>query len=249
MKLIKKFVKIVLIVLIVFSLVRYVPGNYSKIDFKKEETAEKKKEPSSGSSKNVNDKEKDVGEQDVTQQMTRDNASAVETSLFSGKWTVGTDIPMGRYVVTTLSGSGNFSVNPEVNLKVNEILTSSSDNFGVTSITCDLEQGDTIEISGLDDVKFTPATTTESTELTCGYWIVGLDIPDGDYIATTDTGQSGSFIVTAATGAFDAELKVDELLYGAGNDHDFGVEAVGVNLELGDTIAISGLNNVHFTPQ
>ncbi len=70
--------------------------------------------------------------------------------LTAGHYTVGKDIPEGRYIVT---GDRNFFVySSSGSLKVNTILGGGS--WGEESYTCTLENGDTLELSSKD--TFTP---------------------------------------------------------------------------------------------
>lgn len=169
---------------------------------------------------------------------TRDNSSAAQTVLNTGKFTVGTDIPVGRYVITG-DGSGNFFVYDENGMPVvNEILDPAGE-FGVKSLTTDIEEGQKIEISGINNVTFTPAETKLLTSLTAGNWEVGLDIAAGRYDVTTAAG-SGNFFVYNSLGL----PEVNEILDASG---EFGVNKLTVDLEDGQTISISGLNSVDFT--
>ncbi|GKU83830.1 Ig-like domain-containing protein [Niallia sp. NCCP-28] len=76
-------------------------------------------------------------------------------TLHAGYWTVGKDISPGRYKITTPKGSGNLIIYRQDNLLVNEILSSTSDNYTVRSVTATLKSGDKIEISSLNKVVFT----------------------------------------------------------------------------------------------
>jgi hypothetical protein len=176
-------------------------------------------------------------EEKAEEPATRDNSSAKETTLNAGKFKVATDIPAGRYVITG-DGSGNFFVYDEDGLPVvNEILDKSGE-MGVASVTTDLKDGQEIEISGLNAVKFTPAETKKSTKLTTGTWIVGLDIEAGRYDVTTPSG-SGNFFIYNDLGL----PTTNEILDATG---EIGVKQVTVTLEDGQQIEISGLNEVDF---
>lgn len=169
-------------------------------------------------------------------ELSRDNASAVLTTLNTGKFEVGTDIPEGRYVITG-DGSGNIFVYDENDVPyVNEIL--GGGDFGVESVTTDIKTGDKVEISGISNVMFTPAETEmyEDT-LTTGNWVVGLDIAPGRYDITSE-GGSGNLFIYNTTGW----IEVNEILGGG----DFGVEKVTAELKEGYTITISGINQVNF---
>ncbi|WP_315119469.1 hypothetical protein [uncultured Clostridium sp.] len=78
------------------------------------------------------------------------------TTLCSGYWFVGTTVTQGRYTVSVAKGSGNFIVYGEDGkAKVNEILGTSG-TIGVEKVTVNLKNGDIINISGLNNIKFTP---------------------------------------------------------------------------------------------
>jgi hypothetical protein len=179
---------------------------------------------------------------EVPAALTRDNSSSKATTLGAGTFTVGKDVQPGRYVITAVSGSGNFTVtNPDGSLWVNEILGNTGmSGMGVPSITSDLGEGDLIEISGISQVNFTPATTKKSTTLTTGDWVVGVDIPAGSYVATpADASTSGNFQVLTS----DGTIATNEILGDAGG---FGVSNVTVNLSQGDVILISSIPTVNF---
>ncbi|WP_163250049.1 hypothetical protein, partial [Clostridium niameyense] len=75
-------------------------------------------------------------------------------SLYSGYWVVGTDLTKGRYKVSPAEGKGNFFVyNKKGKVKTNEILGS---DIGVNEIVVNLDDGDIINISGIESVKFSP---------------------------------------------------------------------------------------------
>ncbi|MEK5520570.1 hypothetical protein B5V89_18560 [Heyndrickxia sporothermodurans] len=75
-------------------------------------------------------------------------------TLHAGYWTVGKDINAGKYKITTSSGIGNLIINRGNNLLVNEILSSTHDDYTVTSVTTTLKSGDRINISNLNKVIF-----------------------------------------------------------------------------------------------
>jgi len=154
------------------------------------------------------------------------------TTLDSGDWVVGVDIPQGRYTITG-DGSGNFFVWRGDSLILNEVLGGA----GVGSITTYLLNGDEIEISGVRNVRFNPvANRTLSRTLGAGNWVVGVDIEEGDFEATAPSG-SGSLIIWRG-----GTLRTNEVL----DDGTFGEERVSVSLANGDIITISGLERVNF---
>jgi hypothetical protein len=168
--------------------------------------------------------------------LTRDNSTAELTVLNTGKFVVGTDISVGRYVITG-DGSGNLFINNEEGESyVNEIL--SGGDLGVKSVTTDIIDGDTIEISGISNATFTPAETVLYTDtLSTGTWIIGLDFPPGRYDISSSDGNGNLFIYDKSGWA-----EVNEIL-GGGN---FGIEKVTADLKEGYKIIISGMNEVKF---
>lgn len=155
-------------------------------------------------------------------------------SIFAGDWVGGEDVPAGRYVITG-TGSGNFVIWRGTSLHVNQIL--GEGRMGVTSVTTDIKDGDSIEISRLNEVTFTPVTERVlSNSLTTGHWVVGEDIEAGTFTVTAPSG-SGNFVVWRGN-----SLRTNEIL----GDGTFAVEQVRVNLENGDRISISGLERVNF---
>jgi len=164
--------------------------------------------------------------------------TAQSHTLFSGTFTVGQDIPAGRYVVTSGDGSGNFIVhNVDDRLHVNEILSEpGSTRRGLPSVTADFGYGYQIRISGINEVIFTPAQRSSTTTLTTGHWVVGTDVPAGTFDAVPYSNGSGNFIVHHANG----RLAYNEIL--GGNR----TQRVRVNLQTGQTIRISGLEYVEF---
>jgi len=76
--------------------------------------------------------------------------------LGPGKFTVGDDIKEGKYIVSTQAESGNFVVYDELGFAdVNEIL-GTDESFAVNNVTVNLEEGQEIEIAGLNSVHFEP---------------------------------------------------------------------------------------------
>jgi hypothetical protein len=164
------------------------------------------------------------------------------TTLGAGTFTGGKDVAVGLYDVTPGSGqSGNFIVSGTDSY--DEIL-GVSDGQGVPKVRVQISTGDSIQISGLSQVVFTPVTaafvtTHTTTTLYAGTFTVGQDIGAGRYVATPGAGESGNFIVTGSD-------SVDEIL--GGSSADGGVPSVTTNLTKGDAIQISGLSQVTLTP-
>lgn len=162
-------------------------------------------------------------------------------TLGAGNFSVGTDVQPGLYDVTAGSGqSGNFIV--QGTDSYDEIL-GSADGVGVPKIRAKLSSGDSVQISGLSSVTFTPVTSPYVTAygpvtLYAGTWMVGQDLGPGRYTAAPGVGQSGNFIIMSQG--------VDDIL---GDTTDGGVPNVTFNVSKGDVIEISGLSQVTLTPQ
>ena len=158
------------------------------------------------------------------------------TILSEGSWTVGTDIPQGRFVISG-DGVGYLAVWRGNNLQVNETLGGGA--TGVNTVTTYLLAGDQIVITGINNVTFVPAPNrTLSNTLGTGSFIAGLDIPVGEFYVTTASG-SGRLIIWRGD-----DLVINEIL----QDGSFseGEERIQVNLVIGDIITISGLDQVVF---
>lgn len=164
------------------------------------------------------------------------------TTLGAGTFTGGKDLAVGLYDVTAGAGqSGNFIVSGTDSY--DEILGDPSAG-GVPKVRAQISAGDSIQISGLSSVTFTPVTTPfvtthTATNLYAGTFTVGQDIGAGRYVATPGTGQSGNFIVSGSD-------SYDEIL--GGSSADGGVPSLTVTLTNGDIIDISGLSQVTLTP-
>lgn len=172
---------------------------------------------------------------------TRDNSTAKLATLGAGSFTVGKDVPAGRYVITPGPGqSGNLTGStPDDPALIDEVL-GVEDGLGIPSYTSTLTQGEQIKIDGMSQVIFTPAVTKLRTVIGSGDWIAGLDVPLGRYVVTPGTGQSGNFVVYDT----DGTPGTDEVL---GAADGLGVPSVTVDLTLGQVIYISGIPTVKFT--
>lgn len=164
------------------------------------------------------------------------------TKLGAGTFTGGKDVAVGLYNVTGGAGqSGNFIVTGTDSY--DEILGSAGPAGGVPKVRVQISTGDSIQISGLSTVVFTPVTTPfvtthTTTNLYSGTFTVGQDVGAGRYVATPGAGQSGNFIVSGSD-------SYDEILGSAGPAG--GVPSVSVTLTDGDTVSISGLSLVTLT--
>lgn len=169
--------------------------------------------------------------------------SGTATTLGAGTFTGGKDVLNGLYDVTPGAGqSGNFMVSGTDSY--NEILGGGSASLGVPKVRVNVSADDQIKISGLSAVTFTPVTTpfvtTHTTvNLYAGTFTVGQDVGAGRYVVTPGARQSGNFMVSGSD-------SYNEIL---GNDTSLSeVPSLTVTLTDGDTISLSGLSQVTFTP-
>jgi hypothetical protein len=128
----------------------------------------------------------------------RDNSHAVKTTLGEGEWTVGEDIPRGRYIITAAQGTGNISsIKANGDRGINEIFSANPHTgLRVRTVTTDLEKGEVITIQNLGKVAFIPAPTELTTTLSAGTWVTGFDVPAGTYTATAaDSREQGTLSV------------------------------------------------------
>lgn len=167
--------------------------------------------------------------------------------LSAGTFTGGKDIQAGLYDVTPVEGNGNFIVEGnDWKLYTNEILGMEY-GLGVEKVRANIQNGDNIRLEGISKAHFEPVTTPFVTKvnqlfLYSGTWKVGEDIAAGRYRASVSNG-TGNFIIYGT----DDLLKINEIL-NANSDVDMGVKETTVNLDKGDIIKISSLNQVEFTP-
>lgn len=162
--------------------------------------------------------------------------TAKDVELFAGDFVVGKDIVEGRYVVTTEEKAGTFIVYDSEGLPVTtEVLGTATEMLAVEKIELDLFEGQKVSVTGINKVQLKPATIEAKTELTAGTYLVGRDVPVGDYVATTEE-KGGAFIVYDSNGL----PKVSEIL-GKG---DLGVEKIKVSLKDGDVLQLCNMNKV-----
>ncbi|HWT26420.1 MAG TPA: hypothetical protein VN131_00640 [Mobilitalea sp.] len=188
---------------------------------------------------NISDYSEDVtnGFSYITAPEVRDNSSAVLTKLKTGVFTVGKDIPAGRYVITGDRYGNLFIKDPSGLTYTNEIL--GGGDLGVDSVTTDIHDGDTIQIQGVKNVTFTPAKTVLYKDtLTTGTWVVGLDIAQGSYIITSPNGSGNLFIYD------NKGVSIVNEILGKG---DVTVDKVNADLVDGFKIEVSGMKEIKLT--
>lgn len=161
----------------------------------------------------------------------RSNSIAQEVNLPSGKYTVGNEIQIGRYVCTLAEGTGTITIYDENNEMLFCEIIGSDDNFqGVSSLTVDLKYDYVIDINS-DNLSFIPVNTEKKDVLSAGNWITGMDINEGTYVLSGDT-TNGSIIINRSNGE-------QEIL-------DLNANSK-VKLEDNDEILIFGIDEVVFS--
>lgn len=89
-----------------------------------------------------------------TKPIRRNLMSYSNISLHTGYWIVGQDVTEGRYKAVPAGGNGNFIIYESSGMpKINEIL---GGDMGVKEVTVNLDDGDIINIAGLNNVKLSP---------------------------------------------------------------------------------------------
>ncbi|MGL5822257.1 MAG: hypothetical protein ACRCYE_11685 [Sarcina sp.] len=168
-----------------------------------------------------------------------DNSSAKDTTLNTGTYTVGangSNISEGRYMIETV-GSGKISIKNTSGNVVEELSVSDSNTSTPMKSVLVLEKGETITITGLNNVKFTPYTPHYLSVLNAGVYQVGVDVKAGEYKIEI---PSGNGIVTVNNSLGIPVL--NEMLTGQ------GIQTVEMNLVNGYTIVVNGINGVKLTP-
>lgn len=173
------------------------------------------------------------------QTLTRDNSSAKETVLSTGDFTVGNDITRGRYFVTS-EDTGNILVKKDSTLLVSEVLGKNEIGIGVSSLVVDLEDQSIITIRNIKKVKFTPYETNLLTSLIPGSYLVGLDVEKGkvDIVATEGSGILYIYDSINSTHPISNEILSKNTSTGLGVSH------VTKELQIGQIIRLTGINNV-----
>lgn len=169
----------------------------------------------------------------------RDNSKATKTVLGEGEWTVGEDIPHGRYIISVLRGTGNISsVKKDGTRGINEIFTAAlRTSLRVHTVTTDIEDGEVITIDQLGTVSFLPAPAIMSTTLSSGTWVTGFDVPAGSYTVTNaNQGEQGTISLVV-----DGKVIKNEILGQVGG---VGENSLPLDISEGQIVTIHGLNNV-----
>lgn len=164
---------------------------------------------------------------------TLSNKDAKETTLGVGKFTVGKNIPQGVYLAqTTQSGSIKVYNSKGVKIQDSNIVEKGS-NSVIKSLVL-LKNGDTLEISGMTNVRFVPYVRDYKTVLNSGIYEVGADIKQGNYMMEIPS-SDGMITINNLIGMpiFNEVLNCQ------------GAQNIKVTLSNGDTVMIAGIEGVH----
>src|SRR5690625_2559301 len=164
-----------------------------------------------------------------------------ETTLESGTHEVGNDVPAGRYVITADTGIGNLFITNEEDMTVLSTTLHGEEeaqDYGSGKVIAFLEEGQSIEIDGLENVNFTPHETEEVSELFTGMWVVGEDFPAGVYEITA---EDGSQFGTLETYTHPDRIKAR---YSLGDSEYGGMSSFVTSFEEGDIVLLRNYPSV-----
>lgn len=165
-----------------------------------------------------------------------------ETTLDEGEHKVGSDIPPGRYKVTTENPEdrGNlFIYDTEDRTDLNALISGKeAGDYSATEAVIFLEKDYSIEITGIEGAVFTPYETNEVTELIPGKWVVGKDFPAGVYdVALEETEEYGVLTVGNQPDQNKARYSLGSPEYG-------GMTEFTASFEDGDIVELQNIPKV-----
>ncbi|MDR1634117.1 MAG: hypothetical protein LBS27_04190 [Bifidobacteriaceae bacterium] len=170
---------------------------------------------------------------------TRDNSMARQVTLAPGTYTVGTEIQPGHYAITTDSEDiGQLRIDgTDEPLKANELLGEDEFKLGAAKYVTDLAGGDTLLWEGVSPITLTPAETKLATRLAPGNYVVGLDVPAGDYVVAVVGDWDGNLRIYTSDGV----PVVNRILLPETSE-----SPVRVTLEDGQRVDVSGVTALEF---
>ena len=188
--------------------------------------------------KNTEEKEKEQKEREEEQSEVK--VEAYSTELTAGYYTGGVQLPIGKYNISLISGSGNvFS-----DTGLNEIFDSDT-SFGIDKYNnFRLSAGDILNISGnlklkleceeadMSTLSELDNSSAEEIELETGNYIAGEDFPVGTYDIVRSQGDGNVFV--------DEGLIVNEMI---GADETYYIKQFkNCTFTEGTTIELSGVS-------
>ena len=213
-----------------------------------EETSEDTNEPDDSESSDEGQSEGTDGGSEETEVQPKDYSGLMgegeETTLESGTHEVGNDVPAGRYVITADTGIGNLFITNEEDMTVLSTTLHGEEeaqDYGSGKVIAFLEEGQSIEIDGLENVNFTPHETEEVSELFTGMWVVGEDFPAGVYeITAEDEGQFGTLETYTHPESVKARFSLGDSEYG-------GMSSFVTSFEEGDIVILRNYPSITLT--
>ncbi|MFC3418723.1 hypothetical protein ACFOLA_04435 [Salinicoccus hispanicus] len=167
------------------------------------------------------------------------------TTLGEGTFTVGEDIPIGRYRATVTEGYGNLFIYDEAErMTLSATMSEVSDDSNQSrpgEVVIFLDEGHELEITGIDDVDFTPYETDEVTELSPGQWVVGEDFPAGLYDISLEESETLGYLKVNVIKDYEkSRFALGSLAYG-------GTTEFTTAFETGEVITIEWVPKVVLT--
>ena len=170
----------------------------------------------------------------------RDNSKAALTTIplkgMGDTYIGGTDVPLGRYVVTAESEKPAF-IRADNKIIMNYFLEEDlgTEAGNVPSGTIDVTEGMEIEIGlGEGNVIFTPVDwKEETTTLSAGNWIIGVDFPAGEYTLLASSTYEKQWIAISISSA-DFTRYYDSFIFSKDGDEKT------LTFEEGQNVVFSG---------
>lgn len=167
-----------------------------------------------------------------------------EVILDEGIHEAGSDITPGRYIITSDTGYGNVFIKDEEDYSVvGETLAGATESREdrPSQLVSFIDDGYSIEITGLDSAIFTPYETVAVSEISSGLWVVGEDFPAGVYdISLDDTDVYGSLEVYSHPEMIKSRHSLGSAEYG-------GMTEFTMSFEDGDIVELRYIPKVTLT--
>lgn len=202
------------------------------------ESTETKQTGETETSENSDETKEEVEKLDYSHLM----GEGEETTLGEGKHKVGSDIPPGRYMITTENPEerGNvFIYNEEDLTELNAIIAGEEAEIsGASKAVTFLDEDYSIEIMGMENIVFAPYETDDVNELIPGKWVVGQDFPAGVYdLSLEETDEFGTLQVGNQPDQSKARYSLGSTEYG-------GMTEFTASFEEGDIVELEHIPKV-----
>lgn len=168
--------------------------------------------------------------------------------LSSGNYTVGIDVPAGKYKLTAISGNGNVSTSNTSNNGINLTMgiDGASGLYKTEYSDIDLLKDAVLSISGGVTLRISSDTASlealgkrdqpnkETIPLKAGTYVAGTDFPAGVYDVTAVSGNGNVFSNNVYKGGIDAFMGIAE-------DSLYEKAYKNISLPQGTTLTIDGV--------